>query len=486
MIPEVVSLVGSYLPLFEHRYEARQCRLRTPGTPSPFFAQALCAPTRQKVLIPVLWRTYDYALMNEKVPMEVLALNIKFVRHLSLVDMKHKKHEELWDALMKHEHIDRLEIHDTVFPVKRLMGLNTHKLTELKLSGNCRRMHPSLLFFVERQVYLQSLELSRFQFTASDWKRIISNKPHLRKLTISQQCEFLDYKSEQDNNVFGANVMNLSNFTDMEVDTDLEAAGTTSVNSIKKRKIDDDRAGDVGRNKRLRRSELVSVKLPDAKNFGVLPISHLVLRDNRMLLPFQKEILEACPYLEQLEIATRKIQMVTRSSTVGRGANSPHRSTRPSDVAAIKNRKDRLTRLDLDFGQGTKGKRRLTCILSILRECSELLEFTYHNHAEEKVLKEMLLRKPWDLPNFRELHLHGVSPRAKYGGITQVPSPEGWRQQYESRRGTCCSFRSFEEVHQQDNALKSPFFDAALLEHVRGLPSLSKVSITEAVYMLSE
>lgn len=145
-----------------------------------------------------------------------------------------------------------------------------------------------------------------------------------------------------------------------------------------------------------------------------------------------------------------------------------------------------MTRLDLDFGQGTKGKRRLTCILSILRECSELLEFTYHNHAEEKVLKEMLLRKPWDLPNFRELHLHGVSPRAKYGGITQVPSPEGWRQQYESRRGTCCSFRSFEEVHQQDNALKSPFFDAALLEHVRGLPSLSKVSITEAVYMLSE
>ncbi|KAG0294784.1 hypothetical protein BGZ96_000450 [Linnemannia gamsii] len=99
---------------------------------------------------------------------------------------------------MEHAHIDRLEVYDLVFPVKKLIGSKNHTLSELKLTGNCERMHPFLLIFVERQTHLQSLELTRFQFTASDWKRITTNKPHLRKLVISEQCEFVDHKTFDD------------------------------------------------------------------------------------------------------------------------------------------------------------------------------------------------------------------------------------------------------------------------------------------------
>lgn len=529
MMPEILILVGSYLPLFEHRYESGHLRGLDIWDPKPLLRAGAVCTTWHNVLTPVLWRTYDHAIMSKKVSLEVLARYIRFVRHLSLVDKRHKKNAELWDILVKHEHIDRLEIHDAVFPVKRLMGPNTHNLAELTLSGNCTRMHPFLLIFVERQVYLKSLELSRFKFTASDWKRIITNKPHLRKLTISQQCEFLDYSSEQDENEdenkdgikkvkIEAKDIKLKDCTEMEMGTALEAPSTTTVNnaarnSTKKHKIEDDGVGNRGRNKRLRRSELVKVKLPNAMNIGILPISHLVLRDNRLLLSFQKAILMACPHLDQLEICYSqksdgdKVATLVRENCHNLRRLTLHSTRQPWTLAmvegvpqsveelilhtgqldlqmaaAIKDRKDSLTRLDLDFGHGTKGKRRLACILSILRECTELREFTYHNHADDKVFREMLFKKTWNLPNLKKLHLHGVSPRAKYGGITQVPSPEGWRQQYKGRKGTCCSFRSFEEVRQQGNTLKSPLFDVALLEHVRDLPSLSEVIITEAVY----
>ncbi|KAF9150801.1 hypothetical protein BG015_007386 [Linnemannia schmuckeri] len=535
MIPEILTLVGSYLPLFERRFEAGRYRFVDIWDPKPLLRAGAVCTTWHNILTPVLWRTYDHAIMD-RVPMEVLARYIKFVRLLSLLDKKHKKHAALWDVLIKHNHINRLEIHDAVFPVKRLIGSKTHTLAGLTLSGNCTRMHPFLLIFVERQVHLKSLELTRFKFTASDWKRIVTNKPHLRKLIISQQCEFLDHKSEEHENECESKDKNKEvkvetedrkpeESTAMEVDATPATAGMTTVNNAtgssttanndesKKRKSDDDGAGNGGRNKRRRRSALVNVKLPDAKNIGILPITHLVLRDNRLLLPFQKAILEACPHLEQLEICySQKADGGKVATLVRENCHKLRRlslrSTRqpwslamiegaPQSVkdlvlhtgqldlqmaAAIKDRKDSLTRLELDFGQGTKGKRRLACILSILRECTELREFKYHNHADDKVFKEMMFKNTWNLPNLRKLHLHGVSPRAKYGGIPQVPSPEGWRQQYGGRKGHCCSARSFEEVRKQGETLKSPLFDVALLEHVNDLLNLSEVVITEAIY----
>ncbi|KAF9140717.1 hypothetical protein BGX30_006102 [Mortierella sp. GBA39] len=527
MIPEILVLIGSYLPLFWRRYDTYQYRFVDLWDPTHILSAAAVCTTWYNAFTPVLWRTYDHAIMEKKVPLEVLARNIMFVRHLSLLDKTHKKHADLWDVLKKHEHIDHLEIHDAVFPVRRLIGAKSHSLAELTLSGNCTRMHPFLLIFLERQVYLKSLELTRFKFTASDWKRIITNKPHLRKLTISQQCEFLDYKSEQDedkdkdenkdaiNEIKAEDIM-LEDFTETEVHMALKAAGnstTTNNGESMKRKTEDDESGNRGCNKRRRRIELVNVKLPDAKKIGILPILHLVLRDNRLLFPFQKAILEACPHLNQLEICySQKADGGKVATLVRENCHKLRRlslrSTRqpwtlamiegaPQSVeelilhtgqldlqmaAAIKDRKDSLTRLDLDFGQGTKGKRRLACIHSILRECTELREFTYHNHADDKVFKAMMLNKAWNLPNLRKLILHGVSPRAKHGGVPQVPSPEGWRQLYRGRKAHCCSCRSYEDIRQQGNELKSPLFDVALLEHVRDLPNLSEVVITEALY----
>lgn len=151
-------------------------------------------------------------------------------------------------------------------------------------------------------------------------------------------------------------------------------------------------------------------------------------------------------------------------------------------ATAIKARKDDLTRLELDFGQGSKGKRRLTCILSILRECTELRVFSYHNHAQDKIFKEMMFKKRWNLPNLRKLHIHGVSPRSRYNGLPQDPSPEGWRQEFVCRKEKNCSARSFEEIRKQGKELKSPSFDIVLLDHVKDLPQLSEVIITEAKY----
>ncbi|KAF9104035.1 hypothetical protein BGX30_009099, partial [Mortierella sp. GBA39] len=81
-------------------------------------------------------------------------------------------------------HISKLEMHDAVFSVKRLLGSKVQNMKELKVSGNCTRMHPFLLLFVEGQVALQSLELTCVKITKSDLARIVYNKPHLKKLII--------------------------------------------------------------------------------------------------------------------------------------------------------------------------------------------------------------------------------------------------------------------------------------------------------------
>lgn len=540
LIPEILTLIGTYLPLFERRFEERQYRLVDYWNPKPLLRAGAVCTTWHNVFTPMLWQTYDHTIMEKKVPLEVLARYIKFVRYLSLMDKKHKKHAALWDVLIKHEHINCLEIHDAVFPLRRLIGHKINHLAELKLSGNCSRMHPFLLIFVQRQEHLKSLELTRFKFTASDWKRIITNKPYLRKLVIAQQCEFLDHKTEEgedenedENKVDIKEVEDkaetkdrkVEDSTAMEMDTTPGVADTTTINHAtgnnttvnnegsKKRKSVDDETGNGRSNKKRRRSELVNAKLPDAKNIGILPITNLVLRDNRLLRPFQKAILQACPYLEQLEICYSQKADGGKVAALVRGNCSKLRrltliSTRqpwtlamiegaPQSVeelvlytgqldlqmaAAIKDRKDDLTRLKLDFGQGTKGKRRLACIFSIVQECTELREFTYHNHAEDKVFKSMMFKEPWNLPNIRKLRLHGVSPRAKYGGIPQVPSPTGWRQQYRAHKGTCCSARSFEDIRKFGKVAMSPLFDVALLEHVKDLPMLSEVVISEAIY----
>ncbi|KAF9142734.1 hypothetical protein BG015_000694 [Linnemannia schmuckeri] len=408
MIPEILMFITSYFPLFDRQGRMFQlCRYLGPKTPPP-------GSCRLQNLAP------DFYL----------------------------------DAITNHKHIEKLVIHDVVFPVKRPIGPKDHNLGELKLSGNCEHMHPFLLIFVEKQVHLKSLELTRVKFTASDWKRIISNKPYLRKL----QCEVIDHKSgkDQDDNVdaevstLGKNNTTTGNNTlTSNSNNSTTTAGNTAASDgvatsgrIRKRKNDDNgedvinkhkKNGD-GRNdpKKNRRAKLANTKLPTAKVIGILSVTYLILQDNRLLLPFWKAILEACPHLEQLEICYSqkadggKVATLVRDNC--RKLRRPMlKSTRqpwilamidgmPHAVeeliihagqldlqmaAAINTRKDELMRLKLEFGRGTKGKRRA---------------------------------------------------------------------------------RSFEEIRKQSKTLQSPLSDVALLEHVKNLPNLSEVVITEAIY----
>lgn len=511
MIPEIVSLIGSHLPLFDRRYEAPRYRFVDIWDPKPLLRAGAVCRLWHNVLTRILWKTYDLGIMEKKVPLDVLARNIKLVRNLSLLDRKHRKHTALWDTLIEHAHIDCLEINDSVFPVKKLLGQRDHTLAELNLSGNCERIHPFLLIFVERQVCLRSLELTCFQFTASDWKRIMTNKPHLRKLIISQQCEFLDYKTFDDPEVdkkddtkdVKMRDRKAASSTDMDVDPTPGPSNNNNTTTT---------GGGASKRRRKYRSKLVAKVLPGAKDLGILPITHLVLRDSHLQLPFQKAILEACPYLEQLEICYSqkadggKIATLIRENCPRIRRLTLHSTRQPWTLAmidgmpqaveelvlytgqldlqmamAIKERKGSLTRLELDFGEGSKGRRRLGCILGILQECTELHEFAYHNHAEDKIFNAMFA-KPWNLPHLRKLHLHGVCPRSEYGGVPKAPSPEGWRLKYGGRKHDCCSFRSFEEVRKMGIDVKVPLFDVALLEHVKDLPMLTEVVISEAVY----
>ncbi|KAF9142733.1 hypothetical protein BG015_000693 [Linnemannia schmuckeri] len=518
MIPEILMVIGSFLPLFERSEAGRHSLIDTWNPDHLLSAAAVCRAWRQ-ILTPVLWETYDFAIMDW-VPWDVLTRNIHHVRQLSLLDTKHKKNAALWEALTYHKHIRKLEVHDAIFPVKRLLGPKVHNVKELKVSGNCTRMHPFLFLFVERQVALQSLELTRVNITKSDWTRIVYNKPHLKKLIISQQCEFEGFEDDNDkdrNKTRTAQTKGKQLAESLTMDVDSVAntnnynATTSSGGASNKRKSDDEGVGG-GRNKR-RRSQGGDLNLLAARNPGILPVTHLVLSDHRLLLPFQKAIFKACPHVEQLEICyTQKAVGSTIANLVAESCPKIRhltlRSTRqpwtlamlegmpqPVEelilytgqldldmVAAINDRKDMLTRLELDFGQGSKGKRRLECILQILRACSKLREFTYHNHAEDKLFKEVMFKKAWNLPNLRKLHIHGVSSRIQQSGLPQGPVPNSWRQENQVRKYRCCSSRSGQGIRNLGNRSLSPLFDVALLDQIKDLSNLSEVVITEAKY----
>ncbi|KAF9322228.1 hypothetical protein BGZ91_004375 [Linnemannia elongata] len=490
MIPEILMVIGSYLPLFE-RAETDRNRLITTWNPGHLLSAAAVCKTWRRVFIPVLWQMYDLAIMDW-VPWGVLTRNIRHVRQLSLLDMKIKKNAALWGALTHHKHIRKLEVHDAVFPVRRLLGPKVQNLKELKVSGDCTRMHPFMLLFVEHQVVLQSLELTRVKVTKSDWRRIVYNKPHLKKLIISQLCViegFEDDKDEDENETNTVHLMGKQIVRSIVTEVDAVAntkninAPTSSGGGSNKRECDDEGV-DGGGNKR-RRSQGSDLNLQAARNPEILPVTHLVLNDNRLLLPFQNAIFKACPHVEKLEICyTQKADGATIASLIAKSCPKIHHLTLTSTrqpwtlamlkgmprsveelilhtgqldlimVAAIKDRKDMLTRLELDFGQGTK----------------------------DKHFKEVMFKETWNLPNLRKLHIHGVAPRAQCKDLPQVSVPNSWRQETQVRKHSCCSTRRMQDIHYLGDKVVSLLFDVALLEHVKDLPNLSEVVITEVRY----
>ncbi|KAF9099689.1 hypothetical protein BGX23_000063 [Mortierella sp. AD031] len=131
-----------------------------------------------------------------------------------------------------------------------------------------------------------------------------------------------------------------------------------------------------------------------------------------------------------------------------------------------------FTRLGFDIAQDTKSNRRLVEILSILLECTEASKFSYHNHAEDKVFESIVFAQPWNMLNLVKLGLYGVSPRAKEGN----PSSPGPRELASGIR------RSQRLLLQRSFMRGRAQVRRALLDHVKNLPMLSEVVVTEAVY----
>ncbi|KAF9119110.1 hypothetical protein BGW39_000564 [Mortierella sp. 14UC] len=426
MIPEIMTLVGSYIPLFEHRYEPGRQDMVDIWDPKPLLQAAT--------------RTYDLAIMKKKVPEHVLKRNMHLIRNLSLLDQKHRRHAGLWDALSKHQYINHLEMHDQIFPVKRLLDSKTLNMTELKLTGNSDRMYPFLLHFVE--------QLRLMTFTLSDWKRVATNKSRLWKLVISQQCVFEDLGAyevkddeSEDNREENAAAINTNhqgtNNSIQSVET--SATGNTDIldNIINTTLNDTNNANSTAaiptngnstsaavgfkKRRRRRRTKEAIAKMKNARDIGTLPVTHLVLGESRLFFPFQKAILRACSDLDQLEICysqnadgaktgkvilencskTRRLVLTstTQQWTLAMIKGMPHSveelflitgQLEPHMVAAINNRSDALARLELDFGKVSKGRRRLASIMTILNKCTNLPEFSCHNHIEDKLFMEVI------------------------------------------------------------------------------------------------
>ncbi|KAF9273934.1 hypothetical protein BGZ88_003396 [Linnemannia elongata] len=313
-------------------------------------------------------------------------------------------------------------IHDAVLLVKKLLGPKNHNLGELKLSGICGRMYPLSIIFVEKHVHFKSLGLTHFKFTASDWKGIISSNSLVRKLTIAQQCEFLDHKSDENQN----------DNTEAEDSTPgVKRTLTGNRLSVTNNSVLSSNGGATnGGSKKRRRAEIVSTKLSDGCQNG-------------------------------------------------QRAEYPHWATgSPKD--ATNARKDKLMRLELDFGRSTKSQHRLTCILSTLQECAELREFSYYNHAQDKNFKEKMFKNLGTCPTSASfISTEFLEPRmvAFHRSLARMMATAVWMpkepllQRSVVRRGP-----------KLGKALKLPFFDVALLEHVKGLPNLSGAIITEAIY----
>ncbi|KAK3840115.1 MAG: hypothetical protein JOS17DRAFT_785167 [Linnemannia elongata] len=76
-------LVASYLPLFETRYDdGLRCLVTTWDPKHLLRAAAVCKVWRQ-VFAPVLWKTYDLAIMEKKVPLDVLPKKIHLAMKLT-------------------------------------------------------------------------------------------------------------------------------------------------------------------------------------------------------------------------------------------------------------------------------------------------------------------------------------------------------------------------------------------------------------------
>jgi hypothetical protein len=321
------------------------------------------------------------------------------------------------------------------------------------------------------------LELAQYKFTPTDWKKLVTGKPHLRQLAVLEK-----------------GVYN-------------EGRGTIVSGS---RRI-----------KQARRRE--DIEMANAADLGTLPITHLVINDSKFHFALRESTFRASPNLKQLETSLprstrnqdyaqlirdhcQKLQVLTvyskhSTSTQTIIKEMPqtvqelvlHLAHAPSDLAdSIIERRASLTRLELDFVNPRNAySNHPSGVKKILQKCSELREFVYHHHIHDRFFACMVLKDKWKLPHLKTLQLHGLDPYCRMnkrdplcenaGPNTPTTIPVGWRRDGGEAYCGCCYFQMRGNVFPRIKERHAPF-DAVLLHHLQDLPCLSEVVITEAVY----
>ncbi|KAF9154686.1 hypothetical protein BG015_000214 [Linnemannia schmuckeri] len=122
MNPETIRMIGSFIPIWPREYIKKDNRYEYRFQPAGLIDLFLVCKLWHYALVPVLWECYDYRLMTG-VPMSQLKANVHHVRYISLLGREHRKNKEMWEALeeIRGKNLDRLELNDPTYPVKRLL-----------------------------------------------------------------------------------------------------------------------------------------------------------------------------------------------------------------------------------------------------------------------------------------------------------------------------------------------------------------------------
>ncbi|KAG9061714.1 hypothetical protein KI688_006863 [Linnemannia hyalina] len=473
MMPEIIALVGQYLPLFVHRFEIGWGREGIIWSPKTLRDAATVCRAWHSVLTGVLWHTYDHALMVDNVSPKVLGRNMHLVRRLSLMDeylmWPYYDRTPLQQALSRYQHISCLEVSEEIFLHQSLSELNAESLSELKLTGYGLRMGVAMMLAQSEvlgagpvQVYTHGLEEAGHRKASSP------------KLVVLERCVLSEIFSGI-------------------------------------RPTEEPPRGE-------------DIVMEDAADIGTLPITHLVINDRVFSFALREISICASPGLKQLETSLLKVERNQNYAELIRdhcqelevlAVHSKHMTWTQEmvkkmpqsirelvlhlkhyllDVAGtIAERGASLTRLELDFAEDfiDWDDRHLSRIGEILRGCSELQEFVYHHHIHDHFVTTKLLKDKWNLPHLKALRLHGLHPDCIYvldalackdvGPQTPNTVPLGWRRNMGEPYCDTCYIQKRGEAMALMKGRHAPF-EAVLLCHVQKLPSLSEVVLTENVY----
>ncbi|KAF9086322.1 hypothetical protein BGX23_008994, partial [Mortierella sp. AD031] len=286
---EIISLIGSRIPLFELQVLHNTCDPIRVWDPRPLMRCTRVSRRWRRVLLPILWGTYDFQFMNEVIPAHTLADNMHRVRRLSLMDLQHKKYADLWSALSHLDQLTHLELHYPIFPVKKLFGNKPPILRELLMSGSVSLVHPFLLVFLERQTDLRTLEITRMSFTKDQWTAVMSGKDNLQKLSILRQTVIQGYEDPQPGKKGAApNVGAAVKAESAGAAAKTEPASATvkaepaSVSAVVKAEpavVKAEPSSATGSSALVATTESSSSENAD---FGPLPIKHLCMLDNQL------------------------------------------------------------------------------------------------------------------------------------------------------------------------------------------------------------